>query len=52
LNGSWRNIKKALLAIEHEYQRTINLAHSVGVEGFKGMAIEELRELTVESEVE
>jgi hypothetical protein len=55
LNGYWRNIwlsmvlekNKALPAIEDEYQRIINLAHSVGGEGFQDMAIEELRELTV-----
>jgi hypothetical protein len=48
LNGSWRNIwpsvvlekNKALPPIEDEYQRIINLAHSVGGEGFEGMAIE------------
>jgi hypothetical protein len=56
LNGSWRNFwpgvvlekNQALPAIEDEYQRIINLAHSVG---FEDMADEELRERTVESEL-
>jgi hypothetical protein len=59
LNGSWRHIwpsvvlekNQALPAIEDEYQRIINLAHSVGGEGFEDIAVEELRELTVESEL-
>jgi hypothetical protein len=42
---------KTLPAIEDEYQRIINLAHSVGGEGFEVMAIEELRKPTVESEL-
>jgi hypothetical protein len=54
LNGSWRNMwpsvvlkkNKALPAIEDEYQRIINLAHSFGGEGFEDMAVEELRELS------
>jgi hypothetical protein len=59
LIGSWRNFwpsvvlekKQVLPAIEYEYQRIINLAHSVGGEGFEDMAVEELRELTVKSEL-
>jgi hypothetical protein len=59
LNGYWRNIwpsvvldkNQALPAIEDEYQRIINLAHSVEGEGFEYLAVEELRELTVESEL-
>jgi hypothetical protein len=59
--NTWRNIwpsqcgalKKTKLhpAIEDKYQRIINLAHSVRGEGFKDMAGEELRELTVELEL-
>jgi hypothetical protein len=59
LNCSWRNIwpsvvlekNQALPALEDEYQRIINLALSVGGEGFEDLAVEELRELTFESEL-
>jgi hypothetical protein len=39
------------LAIEDGYQRIINQAHSVGGEEFEDKAVEELREITVESEL-
>jgi hypothetical protein len=43
-------INKVLPAIEDAYQRIINLAHSIGGGGFENMAVEELKELSVESE--
>jgi hypothetical protein len=43
---------KALPAeVEDAYQRIINPAHSIGGVGFEDIPVEELRELTVESEL-
>jgi hypothetical protein len=43
---------KALPAeVEDAYQRIINPAHSIGCVGFEDIPVEELRELTVESEL-
>jgi hypothetical protein len=38
-------------SIEDQYQHVINLANSVGGEGFEDMTVEEIKELTFESEL-
>jgi hypothetical protein len=38
-------------SIEDQYQHVINLANTVGGEGFEDMTVEEIIELTVESEL-
>jgi hypothetical protein len=38
-------------SIEDQYEHGINLANSVGGEGFEDMTVEEIKELTVESEL-
>jgi hypothetical protein len=38
-------------SIEDQYQHVINLANSVGGEDFEDMTVEEIKELTVESEL-